>query len=234
MSGVAPTPAPAPGTGTMGTAPNGVPVLSPLSPVPPKPSAQEISTFFEANKMTPTGRANIVQRANDFGLTMQEIMASTGYTPEETASFMSTYQISQGPDGKYMIGSAVPPMHGQQGASSTEWQAGQVINSPMNFETETIEGRIGSLLTTDQQGNYTNPVMQQAVNRQTQAFAARGLRNSSMAQQAGQEAAMSQAINIAAPDAERYYQNRRAGERPHPGARRADEPAGHGARPPAG
>lgn len=67
---------------------------------------------------------------------------------------------------------------------------------------ETVQGRIGQLLTTDQKGNYTNPVVRQAVDRQNQTFNARGMLNSSMAAQAGQEAAISKASDIAAVDAQ--------------------------------
>lgn len=75
--------------------------------------------------------------------------------------------------------------------------------------TETVEGRIGNLLGTDQRGNYTNAVVKQAQDRQSQAFNARGLLNTNMAQQAAQEAATSKAIDIAAPDAQTMYNNRR-------------------------
>jgi len=65
----------------------------------------------------------------------------------------------------------------------------------------TTEGRINNLLSTDTNGNYTNQVVRQAVDRANQTFAGRGLLNSSMAAQAGQEAAISQASGIASSDA---------------------------------
>lgn len=83
-------------------------------------------------------------------------------------------------------------------------------NSQIDAATETIEGRLGNLLALDANGNYTNQVVRQAHDRAKQRFAARGLLNSSMAVQAGQEAVISRAIEIAGPDAERYFQNRRA------------------------
>lgn len=83
-------------------------------------------------------------------------------------------------------------------------------NSQIDAATETIEGRLGNLLALDANGNYTNQVVRQAHDRAKQQFAARGLLNSSMAVQAGQEAVISKAIEIAGPDAERYFQNRRA------------------------
>lgn len=87
---------------------------------------------------------------------------------------------------------------------------GPYTNPNVDFNTETVEGRIKGLTNTDGIGNYTNPVVQQAVARQDQAFNARGLRNSSIAVQGGTEAAISKAIDIAAPDANKYFENRRS------------------------
>jgi hypothetical protein len=77
---------------------------------------------------------------------------------------------------------------------------------------ETIEGRMGSLLATDEFGNYTNQVVRQAADRALQAFAGRGLLNSSMAQQAAQEAAIAKAIEITGPDAQRFFEQGRANQ----------------------
>ena len=75
--------------------------------------------------------------------------------------------------------------------------------SAVDAPTETIEGRMERLLAAN------NPVIRQAGDRAMQAFADRGLLNSSMAQQASYEAMVSKAIEIAGPDAERYFSNRR-------------------------
>lgn len=71
---------------------------------------------------------------------------------------------------------------------------------------QTIEGRLNGVLGRDQFGNYSNDVVRQAVDRANETFAARGLLNSSMAAQAGQEAAISKAIEIVGPDAQRYFE----------------------------
>lgn len=71
--------------------------------------------------------------------------------------------------------------------------------------TMTMEGRIGNLLAVDQYGNFTNDVVKQAAERAMAQFASRGLLNSSMAQQAAQQAAISKAIEIAGPDAQTYF-----------------------------
>lgn len=89
---------------------------------------------------------------------------------------------------------------------------GAVVERAVNAPTETIEGRIQNLLGTDAQGNYTNPVVQQAANRALQQFSGRGLLNSSMAQQAAIEAATSKAIEIAGPDAQTYFAQGRANQ----------------------
>jgi hypothetical protein len=86
------------------------------------------------------------------------------------------------------------------------------LQREVNAKQETIEGRIQNLAATDANGNYTNPVIRQAVERATQQFAKRGLVNSSMAAQAGQEAAIAKAIEIAGPDAATYFQQGRANQ----------------------
>lgn len=86
------------------------------------------------------------------------------------------------------------------------------LNHEVDFSKMTIEGRIQNLMQTDDKGNYTNPTVRQAVERATQTFARRGLVNTSMAAQAGQEAAISKAIEIAGPDAQTYFQQGRANQ----------------------
>lgn len=81
-------------------------------------------------------------------------------------------------------------------------------NQPLP-NTALIEGRLSTLLATDQHGNYTHPLVRQAAERAMQAFAGRGLLNSSMAIQAAQEAAIAKAIDIAGPDAQRVFDNLR-------------------------
>lgn len=86
------------------------------------------------------------------------------------------------------------------------------MNRAIDAASETIEGRLGNLLGTDARGNYSNPVVRQAVDRAMQQMAGRGLLNSSMAAQAAQEAAIAKAIEIVGPDAERYFQQGRANQ----------------------
>lgn len=86
------------------------------------------------------------------------------------------------------------------------------LNREIDASRETIEGRLNNVLATDERGNYTNQVVRQAVDRAMQGFAGRGLLNSSMAQQAAQEAAIAKAIEIVGPDAERYFQQGRANQ----------------------
>lgn len=95
------------------------------------------------------------------------------------------------------------------GASST---GGPSVTRAVDSGTETIEGRVQNLLRTDASGNYTNPLIQQAVEGALKQFSGRGLLNSSMASQAAYQAAMSKAIEIAGPDAQTYFSQGRANQ----------------------
>lgn len=86
------------------------------------------------------------------------------------------------------------------------------LDRTVDFQRETIEGRLNNVLKRDSRGNYLNEVVRQAVERAQQQFARRGLVNTSMAAQAGQEAAIAKAIEIVGPDAERYFQTGRANQ----------------------
>ncbi|GAB2940393.1 hypothetical protein [Aquaspirillum soli] len=77
-----------------------------------------------------------------------------------------------------------------------------VFDSAVSAPTETIEGRINGLLAEN------NPVLRQAADKARAGFAARGLLNSSMAETAAMEAMIAKAVEIAGPDAQRYFQNR--------------------------
>lgn len=114
------------------------------------------------------------------------------------------------PIGKGMMYStsqpAPPPAAGTPAPPAMPPSVQTMKPSNVNFTEETVEGRLGQILTTDQKGNYTSPVVRQSVDRQNQVFNARGMLNSSMAAQAGQEAAIAKAIDIAAPDANTYAQ----------------------------
>lgn len=103
---------------------------------------------------------------------------------------------------------------GQGGVASQApaQQMGAAVNRQVDAGTETIEGRVQNLLATDARGNYTNPVVQQAVNATMQQFAGRGLLNSSMASEAAYQAAISKAIDIAGPDAQTYFAQGRANQ----------------------
>ena len=89
-------------------------------------------------------------------------------------------------------------------SSSMSENSGAAMRSDVDYNNDTVEGRIGNLLQRDERGDYTHDLVRQAVDRQNQKFNSRGLLNSSMAQQAGQEAAISKAIEIAGPDAATY------------------------------
>jgi len=87
-------------------------------------------------------------------------------------------------------------------AQMSQMQQYQPQRLPMDAATETTEGRLQTLL------DGGSPVIRQAADRARQAFAERGLLNSSMAEQAAMEAMISKAIEIAGPDAEKYFSDR--------------------------
>ena len=72
------------------------------------------------------------------------------------------------------------------------------VDRQVDAKTETIEGRLPGLLASN------SPVLQQAQNRTAQQYNARGLLSSRSANQAGQEAVIAKAIEIASPDAATY------------------------------
>jgi hypothetical protein len=70
--------------------------------------------------------------------------------------------------------------------------------------SQTVQGQLGNITATNDQGVYTNPLMTRATTRANQAANKRGLLNTSMANQAGQEAVLSAALPIAQADAKAY------------------------------
>jgi hypothetical protein len=100
----------------------------------------------------------------------------------------------------------------EYGQTSSQLSYTPQLNRQVDATNETIEGRIQNLLGVGKDGNYTNPVVRQAVDRAMQQFAGRGLLNSSMAQQAAYEAAIAKAIEIAGPDAKTYFEQGRANQ----------------------
>ena len=191
---MAPTPAPT-------AAPVAAPAPAATAPVTANTSPAWLQPlkgmdWSGANAKYATGRLWDTMQAN--GGTLGDI--ANFYKDEATGKpFFTEEQVKQH-FAKYGYGQPGQP---------TPAAPGQPVTSNMDFQTETIEGRLGAVLATDANGNYINPVVRQAVDRQMQQFNARGLRNSSMAIQAGQEAAISKAIDIVGPDAQRYYDNRR-------------------------
>ena len=74
------------------------------------------------------------------------------------------------------------------------------VLSTVDQERETVQGQLRQLLDVD------SPILRQARDRATVAAAGRGLQNSTLAAQAGQEAVISAAAPIAAADAQTYSQ----------------------------
>lgn len=89
---------------------------------------------------------------------------------------------------------------------------GSATTRPVDAGQDTIEGRVQNLLAVDAQGNYKNALVQQAREAAERQFAGRGLLNSSIAQEAAMQAAISKAIEIAGPDAQTYFAQGRANQ----------------------
>lgn len=132
-----------------------------------------------------------------------------GEAPPSGGGLLSQAPYNSGiTGGSNGYGGAAPNTSYSGSSSSSSTGVTRDVNAPK----ETIEGRVNNLLATDANGNYTNPLIQQAASTAMQQFAGRGLLNSSMAQQAAYQAALSQAIAIAGPDAQTYFTQGRANQ----------------------
>ena len=203
-----PSPAPAPtsNTGMIGVSP--APTSPPVgAPAPATPAvnggdwAKEVAGLNWAAGEGARSTANLWAIKNSYNLSDDQL--ATAIKDANGQQLWTGAQLGQHFQ-RFGYGTTGP----SPGVTGEKGQDGRITDSPMDFSNETIQGRLGQVLATDDKGNYTNPVIRQAVDRQMQAFNARGLRNSSMALQAAQEAAISKAIEIVGPDAERYFQNR--------------------------
>lgn len=100
------------------------------------------------------------------------------------------------------------PLPGQQAAPSTDFNR-QVADyeKAMGYDPKTmgVQGRV-----TDMVSDPNNPLLRQARNNANIQMAGRGLKNSSIALQAGEEAAYNAALPIAQADAEMAMQSRLA------------------------
>lgn len=141
--------------------------------------------------------------------------AGYGYAQSEVIeNNKQPYRIGAGQSGAGSSGggAGVGPQPGSSGGSSGGSSPAAQSARSVDAGSETIEGRIKNILATDANGNYTNPLIQQAASSAMQQFAGRGLLNSSMANEAAMQAAMSKAIEIAGPDAQTYFAQGRANQ----------------------
>jgi len=179
----------------------------------------DIKASWDAVKTDPK---QMMQLMRDYGVDASALSRATGVSYDEIGNYLKTNGAENG-FGGYSWQTPQSPTSPASGATGS----GLInSNSPTRTTTttsggasvstvdagETIEGRLGGLLGTDQFGNYTNQVVRQASERAMQAFAGRGLLNSSMAVQAAQEAAIAKAIEIAGPDAKTFFEQGRANQ----------------------
>ncbi len=200
---VAPPATPAPSnTGMIGAPAPVAPVAPAVAPVAPTGNwQQEVSGLNWAGGEGARSTANLWAIKNKYNLTDDQL--ATAIKGTDGAPLWTGAQVAQHFQ-RFGYGTTGP----SPGVTGERQPDGRITDSPMDASHETIQGRMSERLARDAQGRYTHPAVRQAVDRQEQLFNARGLRNSSMAAQAGQEAAIAKAIEIVGPDAERYFQNR--------------------------
>ncbi len=178
---------------------------------------------LEAGRQWASGKSasEILGKAKEMGLTASEvgmIFGNHGGTGSQVSA-ATGYGTASGVNQSAIDPWSYSANDGWQKKPSTQSDLGQgqltykpQLSRQIDAANETIEGRIQNLLGVDKNGNYSNPVVRQAVDRAMQAFAGRGLLNSSMAQQAAYEAAIAKAIEIAGPDAKTYFEQGRANQ----------------------
>lgn len=216
-----------PAGGTPAGTPSGTPAGTPAGAPPPPPGAPAPAPAGAPpgyNSGAPVGNGQVSddqirqwlashQGASDAQIA--QVMDSYGVTPQRLAQVtgMSSSDITS----RYNTAEGTIHAPGYTGTGpQNPGQAPAVLRLPdLNRSLQadqTIEGRMSNILATDKNGNYTNQVVRQAVDRAMQSYNARGMLNSSMAVQAGQEAAISKAIEIAGPDAQRAFDQSRANQ----------------------
>lgn len=162
-----------------------------------------VTDALRRNRWTPNG-----MRASNNGMLYAKTPFGAGYQSYLDAAGVKAENKPLPIDGKTPGRSdPIPPAYRPNvggGGGST--------NAQVNYNNATVEGRIKSLLATDENGGYKNPVVQQAANSAMQQFAGRGLLNSSMATEAAYQAAIAKALEIAGPDAQTYFAQDRANQ----------------------
>jgi hypothetical protein len=164
-----------------------------------------------------------VGAGREIGMTAQQVAARLGLPEQEVAGLWNDPNVvSSGAtfrtDNPQMFQQAQQPA--PRPTTGQQFDPANPGNTPLYLpdlnrqvpQDALIENRIQNLLKADANGGFTNPVVRQAVDRAMQMFNARGLMNSSMAVQAGYEAAVSKAIEIAGPDAQRVFEQSRANQ----------------------
>ena len=169
----------------------------------------EARAYYQAN---PDSFMNVEAMGTDPDVFYQRYFYNTNYG-RPAGEWGGPGASSIGGGGASSIGGGGASSIGGGGASSIGGSgSGAATTRPIDAATETIEGRVQNLLAVDAQGNYKNAMVQQAREAAERQFAGRGLLNSSIAQEAAMQAAISKAIEIAGPDAQAYFSQGRANQ----------------------
>lgn len=129
----------------------------------------------------------------------QPMQTTTATQPTTQQTAVPATAPATAPQNKQLL--VKPVVSAVKAAQEAERTAGAPKTPKMEFDadTMTVEGRLGGLL------QSTNPIMQTAATKAKQEAAARGLQNSSLAVQAGQQAVIESALPIAQQDAQTAY-----------------------------
>lgn len=173
------------------------PTLDPLAPAAPKLADPAGSTIF--NSTAPAASDPASQAANN--------ATNAAGTKVAVDSWLKSDPSQVDPNGQGQWGQLTPLTPGVVNSATTP--SAPAIDAPnkpptvdyqpvMGEVTHTVQGELGNILKTG------NPLLEGAKARAMQAASARGLQNSSMATQAGEEAIVNSALPIATSDAAAY------------------------------
>ena len=152
-----PSPAPAPtsNTGMIGVSP--APTSPPVgAPAPATPAvnggdwAKEVAGLNWAVGEGARSTANLWAIKNSYNLSDDQL--ATAIKDANGQQLWTGAQL-----GQHFQRFGYGTTWAQPGVTGEKGQDGRITDSPMDFSNETIQGRLGQVLATDDKGNYTNP-----------------------------------------------------------------------------
>ena len=174
--------------------------VDPSSLLNPSTSSDTTSSANTGQFIPPTtgqGPSGVVQPPdpNNLGTYDKSVGLATGNTPTATPPSTTTGGLITGATLPNTTPGSTPGTSSSAGTTPTSYTPTTSTVS----DKETVAGQVNDLLKQD------NPIMQTARTQAGQAANARGLLNSSMAVQSGEQAAINSALPIAQSDAATYH-----------------------------